>query len=263
MNTLISLDHLFHRSKDRVRDLGEVFTPEAYVEQMMAVLSRDNRSLWSDESITFFEPTCGHGNIVIPVIRKRIASIYKKALSSNMADASLYAVANAINTTWAIDIDPKNVEHCRQRVFEAVIAFLVEKSGAENEKKFLSKNRDFLAHVLCAVRWHICENEALSCLVSAEEAKIRGKLTKAGSSWLSRNQHKKLEFDKTWCRHFAQSEENKTIPLDYERAQRFLGNLLSGSARGFSEFEFAKDILSKGQSTEKISTPRRDAAMEA
>src|SRR4051812_561909 len=111
MSNIVSLDNLFHRSRERIKDLGEVFTPEKYVEDMLDLFCKDKRGLWADEDVSFFEPTCGHGNFVIAIYKRRVEAIYKKALSQQIRDPALYAVANAINTLWAIDIDSKNVIH--------------------------------------------------------------------------------------------------------------------------------------------------------
>ena len=75
MYNLIGLDELSHRSKNRIKILGEVFTPESYVEDMLNILSKDNKNIWSDENIIFFEPNCGHGNIVIQIYKKRFDTI--------------------------------------------------------------------------------------------------------------------------------------------------------------------------------------------
>ncbi|MFN8369586.1 MAG: hypothetical protein U0T83_03050 [Bacteriovoracaceae bacterium] len=127
MSTIIDLEKLFHRSKDRIKDLGEVFTPESYVEDMLNLLAKDNRGLWSDEEISFFEPCAGHGNIVLAIYKRRLEAIYKKAVSQGLSnktdEAPFYAVANAINTLWAIDIDSKNVENCRSRILSTTLNF--------------------------------------------------------------------------------------------------------------------------------------------
>ncbi|MDE0518408.1 MAG: hypothetical protein OXH36_02460 [Bdellovibrionales bacterium] len=42
-----SIIHLVHhRSKNRIRDFGEFFTPEKYVNQML-----DTKQLWTDEEL--------------------------------------------------------------------------------------------------------------------------------------------------------------------------------------------------------------------
>ncbi|PXW87753.1 hypothetical protein C8R34_1091 [Nitrosomonas sp. Nm84] len=102
MSKIVDLEKLFHRNKDRIKDLGEVFTPISCVESMLNLLAKDNRSLWSDEEISFFEPCAGHGNIVIPIYKRRLEGIYKKAadqgLSGKTSGAPFYAVTNALNT---------------------------------------------------------------------------------------------------------------------------------------------------------------------
>ena len=180
MNSNLAL--LNHRSKKRIQDLGEVFTPEAYVEEMLDLLAKDKKNFWSDEDVVFFEPCCGHGNIVLPIYRRRLEAIYKKALAQGFGktkEAPLYAVANALNTLWAIDIDEKNVENTRSRVLHESIEFLKYKLNINNNLTLISKNKEFFSHVLSALRWHIDENETLSALSSDKNAKASANMTKA------------------------------------------------------------------------------------
>ena len=69
------LDIKFHRSRDRIRSLGEVFTPEKYVFQMLDML---DRYVWSDIDTVFFEPTCGHGNFVVAIAQRRLKKAVQK-----------------------------------------------------------------------------------------------------------------------------------------------------------------------------------------
>jgi hypothetical protein len=247
MSNIVDLEKLFHRSKDRIRDLGEVFTPDSYVEEMLSLLAKDKRGLWSDEEISFFEPCSGHGNIVLPIYRRRLDGIYKKAvsqgLSNKTAEAPYYAVANALNTLWAIDIDPKNVENCRSRVLSATLDFLKEKLETKNDSNLFSKKRDFFAHVLSAIKWHIDENETLSALSKPENAKAIANLTKSGATWFSRNGHQPMDFDLSWVNFYESCESSKTIPLEYERSLRFIDAVLTGKLRGFEDYEFAKAVI--------------------
>ena len=116
MSNAVEAETLFQRSLERVKNLGEVFTPPSSVEDMLKLLSGGKRGFWGDEEKVFFEPNCGHGNIVIAIYQKRLQALYKKAQAQNNKDAVLFAIANAINTLWAIDIDATNVNQCRNRV---------------------------------------------------------------------------------------------------------------------------------------------------
>lgn len=235
-----------HRSKKRIQDLGEVFTPESYVEEMLDLLSKDNKNLWSDEDIVLFEPCCGHGNIVLPILKRRLEAIYKKALTRGIgksSEAALYAVANVINTLWAIDIDSTNIENTRTRVLHHVIDFLLKKTEAKSVAQLITKNKQYFAHVLSAIKWHIDENETLSALSTDAKAKSSACLTKSGAAWFARNGHHELDFDLTWAEFFESCDKSNTVPLEFERALKFINSFVSNKTKGFEDFNFAKIAL--------------------
>ena len=242
VSQIINLDNIYHRSKDRIDQLGEVFTPEKYVEDMLNLLAQGKKGFWSNEKIKFFEPTCGHGNIVLPIIKKRYENFLIKTGKPNKLNSKLYAYANALNSIWAVDIDLENVENCRERVFSFLILAILE-----NEKKSLQElidlNFDYFAQVLCAINWHIYQNDALSGLADKDSAEAEGKQTKVGELWVKNYGVKKIEFENTWVQHFYTCEENKTTPIEYERAQQFLVNLSEGYTRGLTHFKFTENVL--------------------
>ncbi len=265
MSNIVDLEKLFHRSKDRIKDLGEVFTPESYVEDMLNLLTKDKRGLWSDEEVSFFEPCSGHGNIVLPIYKRRLEGIYKKATTQGLRsnEAAWYAVANALNTLWAIDIDAKNVENCRSRVLSATLEFLKSKLDIKNNHILLSKKRDFFAHVLSAIKWHIDENETLSALSKSETAKASANLTRSGAKWYSQNGHNPMNFDLTWVSFYESCESTNAVPLEFERSLRFIDGVLSGKLRGLEDFEFAKAVIDVNKVQEVVRKPNRSLSVGA
>jgi len=236
---------LFHRSRQRIRALGEVFTPESYVDEMLAMLAKSTPGAWSDTGISFFEPTCGHGNIVVAILRKRLDSIFKKSLTGSAKEAAFYAVANALNTLWAIDIDPKNVTQCRARVFSVIVEFLKEKSGSGDLTTLVKRNQDFIAHILCAVKWHITENEALSALSgTATKAAVSASQTRYGEKWFKSKGHSPLVFEKTWASSFEESANRGAISAEFARATRFIKQIVDGTGRASTDFNFANILIS-------------------
>lgn len=87
------------KSKERVSEFGEVFTPEHIVLDMIKLIPDDK---WCDKSFIVLEPTCGNGNFVVEVIQKKIDSGLK-----------LY---NALNTTFGMDIMYDNIQECIDRI---------------------------------------------------------------------------------------------------------------------------------------------------
>ncbi len=249
MNAIVDMEGLFHRSKCRIKNLGEVFTPESYVEEMLDLLAKNKRGIWSDEEISFFEPCAGHGNIVLPIYKRRLEGIYKKAVAQGNRDAAHYAVANAINTLWATDFDPQNVENCRSRVLSATLDFLKAKLDVASYAKIFAQKKDFFAHILAAIKWHIEVNETLSALSDPDSAKANANLTKSGGKWFAQNGHHQIDFNITWVKFFEDCEATNTIPLEYERAMRFVESTITGRmSKGFDDYEFAKLVINTGRS---------------
>jgi hypothetical protein len=243
MRDIVDLDKILHRSKSRIKDLGEVFTPESYVEDMLDILGKNKRSIWSDEEIYFFEPCSGHGNIVLAIYKRRLEGIYKKAISHGIPEEAYYAVANSLNTLWAIDIDPKNIENCRSRVLLNTLDFLKTKLNIADDNRLFASRKKFFAHLLSAIKWHIEVNETLSALSDAGSAKSNADLTKAGSKWFSQNGHHQLDFNLTWVKFFNECASSKTVPLEYERSLRFVESVVAGRTKGFDDYEFAKTVI--------------------
>ena len=205
-----------HRSKKRIRDFGEVFTPKKYVQQMLDML---DRSVWADTRVVFFEPTCGHGNFVSAIVERRQKALFKKAKRQKIAKPHFYAVANTLNNLWAIDIDPQNIEFCRQRVFDLVCCFLWERTNAFEQ--------EFLAHILCCLEWQIQENEALSCLETDPlKAKKSVDKTAVSRKWFKQNGHHPIDFKNTWCQHFQTCQLNNALPIQYIKNLKFLDSLV-------------------------------------
>lgn len=59
------------KSKQRVKDFGEVFTPIWVVNEMLDELEKESDA-FSDVGKTFLEPTCGTGNFVVEIYRRKL-----------------------------------------------------------------------------------------------------------------------------------------------------------------------------------------------
>lgn len=94
-NTLI-------KSRQRVRDHGEVFTPEHIVKDMCNLIPQD---VWNNITATFLEPCAGTGNILVEIYARKLR------LCKDTKDG-LKALASMVG----IDIMPDNVTECRSRL---------------------------------------------------------------------------------------------------------------------------------------------------
>ncbi|MCY4321699.1 MAG: hypothetical protein OXC37_04785 [Bdellovibrionaceae bacterium] len=236
MGSSKSILHLIHhRSKNRIRDFGEVFTPEKYVNQMLDML---DKSVWTDTNTVFYEPTCGHGNFVEAIVKRRLKAFFKQAKRQKIEEAHFYAVANTLNNLWAIDIDSKNISLCRERVKAFIFGFLTE-----NDKinPFTRENKDFLTHVLCCIDWQIHENEALSCLEKdSVKAKKLADKTAISREWLKKNKHKPINFEMNWCQYFKSCKKENIVPSEYTNKFRLVSSLIDDKKKNLKKEKIKK-----------------------
>lgn len=90
------------KSKARVKNLGEVFTPEFLVNDMLDALPE---AVW-EPGRTFFEPACGNGNFLVAVASRKLAT----------GEAPL----DVLRTIYAVDIMEDNVKEARTRVLDVL-----------------------------------------------------------------------------------------------------------------------------------------------
>jgi type I restriction-modification system DNA methylase subunit len=58
------------KSKKRVADHGEVFTPDWMVENMLDLVKGETERI----DARFLEPACGSGNFLLPILRRKLAA---------------------------------------------------------------------------------------------------------------------------------------------------------------------------------------------
>ena len=88
------------KSKERVKEKGEVYTPPELVNEMLDRLPQD---MW-EENKTFLDPAAGNGNMLLEVYRRKMKY-----------DHDPYKIAM---TTFGIDIMEDNVVECKERLSE-------------------------------------------------------------------------------------------------------------------------------------------------
>lgn len=90
------------KSRKRVREFGEVFTPERVVKAMCDLIPT---SVWENIGSKFLEPCCGNGNFIVEILRRKLEHC------KNEAD-----VMKAYDSIYGIDIQQDNVEETRERM---------------------------------------------------------------------------------------------------------------------------------------------------
>lgn len=100
------------KSTVRVRDLGEVFTPNSTVGAMLDLLPA---SVWSPHpSHTFLEPACGDGNFLVAILDRKLDRISRDCASGILVGgksttAARFHALEALSSIYAVDISVENV----------------------------------------------------------------------------------------------------------------------------------------------------------
>ncbi|WP_276969215.1 hypothetical protein [Ferrimicrobium acidiphilum] len=112
MSVLASSDEKLVKSLERVRDLGEVFTPNATVQAMLDLLPLN---IWTPHpSTTFLEPACGDGNFLVAILDRKLERIAKdfsngSLFAGNKPEAAQFHALEALASIYAVDISTDNI----------------------------------------------------------------------------------------------------------------------------------------------------------
>ncbi len=99
------------KSKERVRERGEVFTAEREVKAMCDLVKDETERADS----RFLEPACGDGNFLAEILTRKLESLKAKYKRSSF-DYEKNSVL-AISSLYGVDIMQDNVLACRDRLF--------------------------------------------------------------------------------------------------------------------------------------------------
>lgn len=106
------------KSKQRVADHGEVFTPSWMVESMLNLVKGETERIDS----RFLEPACGDGNFLVPVLRRKLAAVELKYGQSDF-ERQHYALL-ALMCVYGIELLPDNIAACRENLLEVFAEYL-------------------------------------------------------------------------------------------------------------------------------------------
>lgn len=113
------------KSRKRVADHGEVFTPEWMVEAMLDLVKDESERIDS----RFLEPACGSGNFIVKVLQRKLVAVESKFGKSDF-EKQHYALL-ALMCIYGIELLPDNINECRENMLEIFADYLnVQESDA-------------------------------------------------------------------------------------------------------------------------------------
>jgi type I restriction-modification system DNA methylase subunit len=110
------------KSKERAKELGEVFTPDNLVSEMMAQI---DPQLWSVNK-TFFEPSCGNGNFLVKILEMKIDKTND--------------ILGSLKSIYGIDIMNDNIAEAQKRMLKVCVKKGLKLEDAEEAVNVLKNN---------------------------------------------------------------------------------------------------------------------------
>lgn len=106
------------KSKRRVADHGEVFTPPWMVEAMLDLVKGETERI----DARFLEPACGSGNFLVQVLRRKLAVVEMKYGRSEF-EKRHYGLLGLM-CIYGIELLADNIAECRANLLEILAEYL-------------------------------------------------------------------------------------------------------------------------------------------
>jgi hypothetical protein len=106
------------KSKKRVEDHGEVFTPPWMVEAMLDLVKGESERIDS----RFLEPACGSGNFLTNILKRKLATVELKYGKSEF-EKRHYALFGLM-CIYGVELLPDNIAECRQNLLDVFAEYL-------------------------------------------------------------------------------------------------------------------------------------------
>lgn len=102
------------KSKERVRDLAEVFTADREVNAMLDLVGDSSYSI----DFRYLEPSCGNGNFTVAILERKMLSVCEKY--KKLQDFEFYSLM-ALGSIYGVDIASDNIKEARQRMKNVIV----------------------------------------------------------------------------------------------------------------------------------------------
>lgn len=106
------------KSKQRVADHGEVFTPSWMVEAMLDLVKDESERIDS----RFLEPACGSGNFLVQVLKRKLIAVERKFGKSDFEKR--HFALFGLMCIYGVELLQDNIDECRANLLEIFGSYL-------------------------------------------------------------------------------------------------------------------------------------------
>ncbi|MBN2821977.1 MAG: N-6 DNA methylase [Coriobacteriia bacterium] len=188
------------KSKQRVADHGEVFTPTWLVDAMLDLVKGETERIDS----RFLEPACGSGNFLVPVLQRKVAAVEMKFGRSEY-ERRHYALL-ALMCCYGIELLEDNITECRANMLEVLSGYLR-----------LEESDDLYRAAFYVLSQNLVHGDALTMRTSDDKA-----ITFAEWGYLGKGKFQRRDFRLDALTQSAAFSEEGTLFADLERHEIFV-----------------------------------------
>jgi hypothetical protein len=189
------------KSKQRVADHGEVFTPPQLVNAMLDLVRAEADRIDS----RFLEPACGSGNFLVPVLQRKLSTVQARYGKSDFERR--YHALLALMSIYGIELLADNVAECRG----ALLAVFTDALGLDPASEWTVAARAVL-------RLNIVHGDALTMTtVGANPQSI----TFAEWSYLGKGRYQRRDFRFDTLTHMSAFGAEDTLFADLGKHEIF------------------------------------------
>lgn len=134
----LNMNERLIKSKERVKEHGEVFTPSWMVEDMLDLVKSETEDIYK----TFLEPAAGDGNFLTAILRRKLESVKQNYDKRYWQTKSLFALASI----YGIEIQKDNLHEARQAMLDMFVSFHIEAGNKADSRTHLFKSARHIIH---------------------------------------------------------------------------------------------------------------------
>lgn len=187
------------KSRQRVSDHGEVFTPDWLVEAMLDQVREESQRIDS----RFLEPACGEGNFLVKVLERKLAAVQVKYGRSEFEKRHFALLG--LMCIYGIELLPDNLDECRANMLAIFVDYLK-----------LTEDDDLLIAGAYVLSQNIVHGDALTMLNSEGTA-----ITFAEWGYLGRGKFQRRDFRFDTLTQMSAFDEEDTLFAELGRHEVF------------------------------------------
>ncbi|MBQ9258885.1 MAG: hypothetical protein IJ187_03415 [Neisseriaceae bacterium] len=191
------------KSRYRVQEHGEVFTPPFIVARMLDLVDAKVKNYQA----RFLEPACGDGNFLCAILERRLQEIYRQFYYRRNRNQPAFEIQAffSVSSLYGIELLADNVLHCRRNLLNVFRFYYEDKCRHFWTADKYTHNNQFFDSIRYVISQNIVQGNALAfCqtkgLGEVKKDKSDNPLPILFSEWNSSYQQNKI-IRKEWVYH--------------------------------------------------------------